>query len=231
MRLPPTARRLGPLLASMALLLSACAPATIPKLIPLPDSDLPQQCQAIFPQGQWQFVHTINFTMANGHGSSLLGVTSLDDNKLSCALLTPEGLTLFSAQYSTKQGLKVTRAIPPFTNKSFAQRLMADVRTIFLAPNEKNSQYGRLTDGRLLCRFSQAEEIEDIIVAPSGQTCWQIKSYRPDLTLNRSITAANCKPHTPNPIPQDITLSRPGAQGYTLEIHLLRAEKLPQPTP
>ena len=72
--------------------------------------------------------------MADGPVSTVIGVTSLAGDEISCALMTVEGLTLFAAVFKTGAEPEVRRAVPPFDRPGFARGLMADVRTIFVQP-------------------------------------------------------------------------------------------------
>ncbi len=52
-----------------------------------------------FPKGRWQFVHSIDFTMGDGAGATVVGVITLNEKDIECALFTLEGLTLFEAVF------------------------------------------------------------------------------------------------------------------------------------
>jgi len=220
-------------LIAISQVMGGCAPTKLPPLVPLPgnqSTNLQSQCRAIYPSGQWQFVHSIDFTMANGYGSTLLGITSLGPDKLACALLTPEGLTLFQAQMDDQAQITVDRAVPPFDNQAFATGLLTDVRTIFLAPNEKNSHYGQLTTGQPLCRYQGTKNATiDLMPQTRPNICWQIKTYDEKKRLTRTIIARKCQNYLGEMIPMALKLSRPGNWGYTLKMRLLRAEKQPSP--
>ncbi|XCN74869.1 MAG: hypothetical protein Q3M24_09050 [Candidatus Electrothrix aestuarii] len=188
-------------------------------------------CTAIFPQGAWQFVHSIDFTLKHGGGSTVIGVTSLSPDSLECALVTPEGFTLFSGTLDQKNNFKITRAVPPFDKPSFAQGLLEDLQAIFRKP------VGELQQGALgeppapVCRYHTSDKrVTDILPDKNAETCWQVRNYAPDQKLTRSITARSCQTTEAgsglDSIPQDLELQTYGATGYLLKMHLISAEHL-----
>ena len=92
------------------------------------------QCPAFFPDGKWQFVHSIGFHMAGGGDGTAIGVLALDKDEIRCVLTTVEGLSCFRPGGRRARPVMVSRGIPPFDKQEFAAGLMADVRTIFRRP-------------------------------------------------------------------------------------------------
>jgi len=207
-------------------LLVACAAE---KQIDLPGLNPGQQiqgrpnCAAVFPQGKWQFVHSINFTVKNGTSTTVLGVTSLTEKIINCALITVEGLTLFEAAYSKENGLEIRRAIPPFDNPRFADGLMSDIQTIFLSPTAGDVQEGQITGALAVCRHTD-DSGRIIDVLPEVDDCWQIKSYSSDMTLDRSVVGQSCRKKSSTLIPEYLELNSYGQTGYTLKMTLIRAD-------
>ncbi len=182
-------------------------------------------CESVFPQGRWQFVHTIDFSMADGSGSTVIGVTSLAGDEITCALMTVEGFTLFEAVYRGKEGLEVRRAVPPFDKPAFAAGLMEDVRTLFRAPSPAKVQYGRAGGTIPICRYPGVEgRITDILPAMDG--CWQIRTYGADLALSRSVVGHSCRKEGESLIPEYLELKGFGPTNYTLKMTLIHAENL-----
>ncbi len=182
-------------------------------------------CASVFPQGRWEFVHTIEFSMADGSGATVLGVTSLAGDEIACALMTVEGFTLFEAVYREKGGLEVRRAVPPFDKPAFAEGLMEDVRTIFRAPSSTKVQYGRAAGKIPICRYTGAEgRTTDILPAMDG--CWQIRTYNADQTMNRSVAGRSCRKEGEGLIPEHLELKGFGQAAYTLKMTLIHAENL-----
>ncbi len=218
-------QRLFPCLTAL-FLLSACAQgprAFPPPLAPAPgETDILQQCTALFPRDRWQFVHAISFRMANGTHGNVLGVLVLNNQEVNCALMTVEGLTLFEARSSGAEELEVVRALPPFDHRPFAVGLMHDVRTIFQLPPGA-ARYGVLSDGTAACRYAAGSQVTDILPREDG--CWRIDTYS-EQTKTRTITAQSCATVASAIIPHSLELIASGPVGYTLDMRLLSAERL-----
>lgn len=213
------------LLLILLLGLTGCAaqPPSLPELIA--EAGEGRGCAAVFPQGRWEFVHTIEFSMADGSGATVLGVTSLGGDEIACALMTVEGFTLFEAVYREKGGLEVRRAVPPFDKPAFAEGLMEDVRTIFRVPASMNVQYGHSADKGPICRYTGAAgRITDILPAMAG--CWQIRTYGADQALSRSVVGRSCRKEGESLIPEYLELKGFGPSNYTLKMTLIHAENL-----
>lgn len=214
---------------SLLLLLSSCAlqpkqlePFAGSALRPSQQTELIKKCAAVYPQGKYQFVHAIEFSMAGGGGSTVVGVTVVDSNSLSCALMTIEGFTLFQARLGKK--LEVDRAVPPFDRPGFAQGLMADVRALFLRPSGQVF-YGRLANGTRSCRWTTADgKVTD--VQPLENGCYQIRTYDAAGLLTRTITTRSCRKTGSVMIPQELELTVPGTSGYTLKMTLISVDGL-----
>lgn len=182
-------------------------------------------CAQAFPPGRWQFVHSIDFTMAGGRGGSVIGVTVLDGKILKCALITIEGLTLFEARMKDKPA--VLRDLPPFDKPGFAENLMADVQVMFIRPGVEDNdiQYGYFGDNRAGCRFiSAGDRVTDIIPLKDG--CWRIYTHAGAQGQGRAIIARSCTLHDGYRLPHELELQVSGPRGYTLKMTLISAEKL-----
>lgn len=212
-------------LFSLLLGLTGCAakPSSLPELTI--EAGEERGCAAVFPQGRWEFVHAIEFFMADGSGATVLGVTSLAEDQIACALTTVEGFTLFEAMDRQKEGIEIRRAVPPFDKPAFAQGLMEDVRTIFRAPSPAKVQYGRSADTVPICRYTGVEgRITDILPAMAG--CWQIRTYGADQALSRSVVGSSCRKEGESLIPEQLELKGLGPSNYTLKMTLIHAENL-----
>jgi hypothetical protein len=217
------------LLLILLLGLTGCAaqPPSLPALTHEAGGNL--GCAVVFPQGRWEFVHTIEFSMADGSGATVLGVTSLAKDEIACALMTVEGFTLFEAVDREKGGLEVRRAVPPFDKPAFAAGLMEDVRTIFRAPSFAKVQYGRAAGTIPICRYTGVEgRITDILPAMAG--CWQIRTYGADQALSRSVAGRSCRKEGESLIPEHLELKGFGHTNYTLKMTLIHAENLNEKT-
>ena len=138
-----------------------------------------QSCESIFFKGQYQFVHSIVFQMAQGHSATVIGVTVLDGATLKTGLMGVEGFVLFEAVLNGQKQLKVSRALPPFDTPEFASGLMSDVQIIFHAPTDTNPRIGKLADGASVCRYlADKDQIIDVILHADGLS--SIKTYDAD---------------------------------------------------
>lgn len=179
------------LLTVTLLSLTGCATKKIvyvPELTDLQGDQQQKDCELIFPKGQWQFVHFLDFNSADGSFGTLIGVTVLKKGEISAALLTVEGVTLFEASLSREGRLDVHRAVVPFDKAGFAEGLMKDVQAIFSPPPGSAVSYGSLAKGVAVCRYAAANGgVTDIAI--SGDDAWQINTYDADLIRNQSIQA------------------------------------------
>ncbi len=213
-------------------LLAACASDSrtlLPELDATAMATKNTHCETVYPRGDWQFVHSIDFSMADGSGSTVMGVTTLTGTATTCVLMTLEGLTLFEAVSSPGTGLLVQRAVPPFDKPTFAQGLVDDVRSIFSPPPAATMRYGFLADRVPACRYSDHNgRTTDIL--PTKDGCWQIQTYTQEQTLERSITAQSCRKEGDTLIPGYLELKGFGHNGYTLKMTLIQADNLKENT-
>lgn len=247
-------RILFPCLIAALFALTACGEKqiTLPALTEMLPETLPEtasehgeaadcKCSAVFPRGNWQFVHTIDFSLKNGGGSTVIGVTALTQNSLECALVTPEGFTLFSGIFSgtldRENHFEVKRAVPPFDKPAFAQGMLEDLQAIFREPVKAEVQRGRLGDPpAAVCRYTDdANRVTDVFPEEDSDICWQLRNYTAKKTVNktankrltRSVIARSCPTTGPVRIPQKLELQTYGPTGYTLQMKLISAEHLP----
>lgn len=183
-----------------------------------------QDCAAVFPQGKWQFAHTIDFSMGNESGTPVIGVTSLNENDIDVALVTVEGLTLFDAVFHNDGTTEVRRAIPPFDGPDFAKGLIGDIRGIFQSPTGTMTM-GKIAGTTETCRYTDTKDRVVDVLADVGD-CWQIKSYNSELIMDRSIVGRSCKKKGSYLIPDYLELKTYGQIGYTLKLTLITADKL-----
>jgi len=179
-------------------------------------------CSRMFPRKPWQYVHALHFRLADGGKGSGLGVVALEHESMRCALMTVEGLTLFEASATADGQVKVSRALPPFDARGFAQGLMRDLRTLFFVPPGSLRQ-GRLEDGRLVCRYATPQLITDIL--PQEDGCWQVHLYTGRVDTG-SIETRSCHVVDSVLVAETMELMVPGPLGYTIHLRLLSAEPL-----
>ena len=207
--------------------LSACVtiqPRPLPELTTTENQERITTCGQFFPSGNWQLVHSIDFTMRSGNGSTVMGVTTLTGSEIGCALITVEGLTLFEAVYHPDNGVEIRRAIPPFDKPAFAEGLLSDVRAIFLPPAMNAVQVGYLSDTTPVCRYTAADgRVTDVLTT---NDCFQIQNYASNQTLTRSIVGKTCKKTGSLLLPEHLDLNTFGPNGYALKMTLISADKL-----
>lgn len=215
-------------LSALLFLMVACAidkhPGP-PALTALEETPGKNECTDIFPRGRWQFVHSIDFTMENGAGATVVGVITLDEKEIECALVTLEGFTLFEAVFYSDKNFKVKRSVPPFDTPEFARGLVRDIQMIFQPPGGALTQTGRSTGGAVVCRYS-SPGLGMVDILPGVDNCWQIKSYTPELALDRSIIGRSCRKIATSPIPDYLELQSLGSNRYTLKMKMIRADNL-----
>ncbi len=218
-------RSLGCLLLAVCML-SSCVSANrngLPEIVATETGALADGCcTRMFPQKPWQYVHALNFRLADGGSGSGLGVVSLDRDSIRCALMSVEGLTLFEAHSPFDGRVEVSRALPPFDGREFAAGLMRDLRALFFIP-PGSLDLGRLENGRIVCRFAAQQRITDIL--PGDDGCWQVHLYA-DRVNTGSIETHTCHGVDSVFVAQTMELMVPGPAGYTISLRLLSAEPL-----
>ena len=223
-------------LAMLAFLLSSCS---IFQNNGLPDfknlssteqrfsKEIQQSCEQTFFKGQYQFVHSITFQMADGRGATVIGVTVLDGDTLKTGLMGVEGFVFFEAVLNKAKQLKVSRALPPFDNTGFASALMRDVQTLFLVPAVKQPRTGILTDGTSVCRYiEKGGNITDIHINDDGSR--EVTVYDAEKRKKRFITMGSRLPVNGVLVPKNLELKAYGVRGYTLHMTLISAEEIKQ---
>ncbi len=111
------------LMAPVVLLLLACT--HLPPITPIaaaPPSGLGQESCRIFPDGKWQFLHSIRAEMQGGVNFGMMGLTVISSRLRTTrsVIMTLEGFVVFDGEYD--QHLIVHRALPPFDSPHFAGR-------------------------------------------------------------------------------------------------------------
>jgi hypothetical protein len=216
-------RRLFIFLPLLLILLSACAGQK--DKLPVFSRTISSQttCPTLFPQGNYQFVHLIEFSMPGGNNGTVMGVTVIHDKTIHSALMTVEGFVLFAADYTDT--LSVSRAVSPFDKPGFASGMMADIRTIFFQPQGRVTT-GSLPDSRTICRtVSPDSTIIDLFFDPDK--CLQLKLYPPTRYLQTEVTGcAYSEQQGREKMPEVVVLQSHKLGGYRLKMTLVSAEKI-----
>lgn len=213
----------------VSFLLVSCSMAQIPSVPELQRvltvDAKEESCERAFVQGDWQFVHSINFAMHTGYGATLVGVTVLQGKKLKTVLMGVEGFVLFEAEQEGRGRIVVRRAMPPFDKTGFADGLMSDVQMLFVEPEYTGRMLAENTGGDRICRYTaENNQVTDVVTAKQGWN--RINLYDKQGMLQQEITAQNYKKVAGENVPERIQLTAHGVQGYTLRMQLLSADKL-----
>ena len=188
-------------------------------------------CPVMAPEGDWQFVHSIEADLSGGKKSVLLGVTTLRTRPqmLRCVIMTLEGFVLFDAVYDKK--ISVKRAIAPFDSEDFANGMMEDIDLIFFKPTGSVVTSGFLKNGAAVCRYQKPDgRMVDIIRRKEHN--WEIRQYLTDYRLVRTVKFLSVeKPDIAGRkgISDTIELYAHGAPGYALVMDLVEAVPLINP--
>ena len=217
----------GSVVVTVALcLLALCACAGLPPLKPpVPGADL--DAAAPFPQGRWQLVHRIEARFPGDHKALMMGALELDSatGHLTCALMTVEGFTLFSASKTDR--LRVERAVPPFDGPGFAEGLLADLGLIFFAPPGARLAVGAV-DNRPVRRYLHPDgsttDVVAVAVADAGDR-FRIDRYTADAKRFRraELTLQPATQDHHGGIAAEILLEASGKAAYTLRLDLIDA--------
>jgi hypothetical protein len=208
---------------TMLLFLAGCAQPGPRRLLPAPCDP---GCDQLTPRGRWQFVHRIRFT-GQAMAGDLIGVTVVDGDTLRCALLTPEGMTLFSAR-ERQEGLEILRALPPFDRPGFAEGLLADVRTLFVHP--RVMQCGRDASGQDICRYRDRRGWS-VDLVPLADGCFTLRAWSGQTEETRTFASRDCALTDGYRVARHITLAAAGPRPYTLTMTLIEALPAQQSAP
>lgn len=182
-------------------------------------------CQALYPKGKWQLLHTLEADLPGNRKGFLMGLTKLSSQERSarCVIMTLEGFVLFDARYEGE--VKIERAVAPFDNPAFAHGVMADIRLIFFKPLSDETTTGRLADGATVCRH-RLPDGHVIDVVQRGGTLWETRLYQSNHRLKRIVKTMrmeNPPPGAPWGIADKIELTALERPGYKLVLDLVEA--------
>ena len=191
-------------------------------------TQLLSNCDNLFPNGKWQFVHSIETTMPGGQKGLVMGVSIISSRNKTAqsVIMTLEGIVLFDARYD--QRLVVQRAVPPFDSEGFAEGLIRDIRLIFFAPEGPLVEIGNDKNGASICRYQNPDRrIVDLVIYGDGT--WQIRQYSRQLHLDRTVTAFFSQKDPAEDryaIPDRLELTAHGVVAYKLIMDLVEAVPL-----
>jgi hypothetical protein len=135
-------------------------------------------------------------------------------------MMTLEGLVVFDAVYDGN--VIVNRAVSPFDSAEFADRLMDDVRLLFVFPEAETIEFGTTDAGENVCRCRQKDTMTtDVIVGSGGD--WTIRKYRHG-QLHRAIHAKESGKNGYPGIAHTMELIACRMANYRLNLTLIDAE-------
>ncbi len=190
--------------------------------------EFPQTCRRMFPNGKWQFVHSIEAVMPGGQRGLVMGVTviSSQDKSAHCVLMTIEGFVVFDARYDRQ--LVINRAVAPFDNEGFAAGLIRDIQLIFFAPEGFLVETGNDPNGASVCRYQTPDgRIVDLVI--DADRTRHIRQYNAPQRLSRTVDAFFTKQKSDGDgpdFPDRLVLSAHDVAGYTLIMDLVEAVPL-----
>jgi hypothetical protein len=216
------------LLCTLALFISCSSLPTVYPVDGPPLSLPPQRCVRMFPEGKWQFLHSIEATMPGGEKALMMGLTVISSRARTArsVILTIEGLVVFDAQYDRK--VTLNRGIPPFDSVDLAKGLMDDIQLMFFMPQDPLIGSGTLKNGSAVCRYQNPDgHIVDLIT--DSDDSWELKQYSKNFALTRTVKASPGKRaghFDSDGIPGHLELTAYSSPGYALVMDLVEAVAL-----
>jgi hypothetical protein len=200
----------------------ACA--RLPQITPVagaPASGTGPGACSVFPQGDWQFLHSITAELPPGGSFAMMGLTVISSRLRTnrSVIMTFEGFVVFDGEHDG--GLIVHRALPPFDAPHFARGLMEDIRLIFFEPDGPLVAAGELENGSAVCRY-QDPEGGFVDVELRRDRAWELRRYSPAQRLTRTVKIPPGLRNSAG-FPAAIELTAHGSQNYKLVMRLVEA--------
>jgi hypothetical protein len=204
------------------LLLLACA--HLPPITPMAVSGLGRESCSIFPDGKWQFLHSIRAEMPGGMNFAMMGLTVMSSRLRTSrsVIMTLEGFVVFDGEYD--QHLIVHRALPPFDSPHFAGGLMDDIRLIFLEPDGPVIGFGEVENGSIVCRHATPDG-GTVDIGLQRDAAWMLRRYSPAQRLTRAVRVLPGARNNAG-FPERLELTAYGDQTYKLVMTLVEAVQI-----
>jgi len=187
-----------------------------------------KSCSNLFPEGNWQFIHSIEATMPNKKKAFIIGITDISSasRKLDVVMMTIEGLVLFNAEYDHE--LKIKKAISPFDSKEFASGLVEDIKLIFFKPVGTIEKTGYLKDGSRVWRYRDEKGFVIDVEFKKENTCEirKYNNYHKIIRLVKTSSIFKKEFKSKDGISQTIELIATGKSKYSLILDLIGSKKL-----
>lgn len=182
------------------------------------------ESRSIFPEGTWQFLHSIRAEMPGGRTFVMMGLTLMSSrlHTRRSVIMTIEGFVIFDGEYD--RGVTVHRALPPFDSPHFAGGLMEDIRLIFFEPEGPVVAFGELENGSVVRRHLSPDGSTVDVEALGGRD-WRIRRYSPAQRLTRTVRALHAAGDRSG-FPVTIELTACGDQTYSLVMTLVEAVQI-----
>jgi hypothetical protein len=204
----------------MLVLVSGCA--GLPTVVPAQSAGerraIVAACRSSFPHGWWAASHSIDAALPLGNNALLIGVTSLQKDGMHYVILSPEGVALFDASL-VGGAIKVGRALPPFNRQAFADGLVDDVRSTFLAPAGEPAAVGYGESGAGICRWRSADDTTTDVELLGSKPRW-IRNFK-GRSLVREVSLSG---EPEGGFYPSLLLRVPGMAGYALRMNLISHE-------
>lgn len=214
-------RIIGLLTVSLALTACSSLPEIRPSAAPV-QADIRERCRSFFPNEPHALTHAIEARLPDASRSAALGIVLVDPARkmVHSVIMTVEGFVLFEARHHGT--LAVNRAVGPFADPDFAEKIMADVRLVFLPPPGRLTGAGLLENGFPVCRYEDDEGLARDVLA-SRDFAWAVHQYDGSRHLSRRVSAYS---RNAAGMPERIEISRLRFPRYGLKLTLLQAERL-----
>jgi hypothetical protein len=175
-------------------------------------------CLAVFPDHPWEAVHRIDAKLGLQGSYSCIGLTKGDpaERNVRCALLSAEGFVLFEAEQHEDR-ITIIKALPPFDSIDFAKGLIEDVDLIFFAPQGQPSDFGRIADGALVCRWVEPSGLMKEVMRVNSDL-WKISLWNDQRKVKREVWLTKLPTEK---IASQIELHASEVQDYTLKMVLV----------
>ena len=212
-------RHLFPLIL---ILICSASCSTLPEITPdKPDIEIIKTCTSPFLKEKYRLVHSIHAEIPGRGSASLLGVVVIDpsNEKIDAALMTIEGLVIYSAHYDKM--ITINRALPPFDSYNFAEGMIDDIKQIFLNPKGRPASAGLNKNREDVCRYKNNNITTDIVYNKNNG--WTLNQYNDKFKVIRTIHYSNEKI---SGLHKKITLKLLKKNGYKLLLELIKGEKL-----
>jgi hypothetical protein len=178
----------------------------------------------IFPEGAWQFLHSIRAEMPGARNFTMLGLTVISSRLQTrrSVIMSLEGFVIFDGEYDRR--VVVHRAFPPFDSPHFAEGLLNDIGLIFFEPEGSVIGVGELENGSLVRRYRTPDgRTVDVEALPDQD--WRVRQYSSGMRLTRTVRFLRAR-GGPSGFPATIELTACGEQAYRLVMTLVEAVRV-----